>query len=129
MNALIITGNDLKRLMRERTSLFWIFVGPVIFTSFFGILFRPQPAGPAIVALVNHDQDAYVADTLTTLLKADKIILTRRDTVPSGEWALEVPKGAASAMAANKPVKIIFHSREEETSAERSLRLDRKSVV
>ena len=122
MNALIITGNDLKRLMRERTSLFWIFVGPVIFTSFFGILFRPQPAGPAIIALVNHDQDAYVADTLTTLLKADKIILTGRDTVPSGEWALEVPKDAASAMAANKPVKIIFHSREEETSAERSVR-------
>lgn len=122
MNALIIARNDLKRLMRERTAIFWIFLGPVIFTSFFGVLFKPQPAGPTIVALVNHDQDAYIADTLTTLLKADKIVLMKREAVPSGEWALEIPRDAASAMAANKPVKIIFHSGEEETSAERSLR-------
>ena len=33
----------IKRVFRERESLFWLFVGPVIFTVFFGLLFRPQP--------------------------------------------------------------------------------------
>ncbi len=122
MNALIIALTDLKRLMRERVALFWIFVGPLIFTTFFGILFRPQTARPVSVALVNHDQDSYIADTLTALLKADNIILTKTDTVPSGSWVLEVPQGAASAMAANQPVKVVLRAPEEENNAERSLR-------
>ena len=40
-NALVIAWYDAKRVLLEREMLFWIFLGPLIFVLFFGLLFRP----------------------------------------------------------------------------------------
>jgi len=40
-NVAVIAWSDIRRVLRERESLFWLFVGPLIFTIFFGLLFRP----------------------------------------------------------------------------------------
>ena len=45
-NVLVIAWSDIARVLRERESLFWLFVGPLIFTVFFGLLFRPQRTAP-----------------------------------------------------------------------------------
>ena len=41
--VLVIAWYDLKRVLGERVALFWIFVGPLIFTVVFGFLFQPSP--------------------------------------------------------------------------------------
>jgi ABC-2 type transport system permease protein len=123
VSALIIAWNDLKRLFRERAALFWIFVGPVIFATFFGILFKPQPTRRPTLVLVNEDADDTVVRALQTLLERDGVAVRRADRVESPDaLALVVPRGAKEGFAANRPVKPVFHARREETSTERTLR-------
>jgi len=43
MIPLIIALNTLKLAFRQREAVFWIFIGPLIFVTFFGILFKAQP--------------------------------------------------------------------------------------
>jgi energy-coupling factor transporter ATP-binding protein EcfA2 len=46
--ALMFIAQSLSiRLLRERESLFWLFVGPLIFTVFFGLLFRGRCERPS----------------------------------------------------------------------------------
>ncbi len=97
MTALAIARNDLKRLAREPVALFWIFVGPLIFTTFFGILFKPQPRKPVALLLVDHDEGRYIADALSALLKSDDLVVRRAEAAPAGQWALEIPAGSAAA--------------------------------
>lgn len=122
MNALAIAWTDLKRLFRERAALFWIFVGPVIFTTFFGILFKPQPDRPTVVTIVNRDATDRVAGKMAGLLQRDKLVVRRSDRAPEEGWAVEIPSGTGAALAAAKPVSVILHTSEEESTAELSLR-------
>ena len=122
MSALIIAWNDLKRLFRERAALFWIFVGPVIFTTFFGILFKPQPVRKPALVLVNEDTDDSVVRTLQGLLERDGVAIRRSDHLEPDTLALVVPRGASEGFAANRPVKPVFHAGREETGTERTLR-------
>lgn len=122
MNALIIAANGLKRILHDRSALFWIFVGPVIMVAFFGVLLKPQPERPTQLLLLNRDSDDYVARVLTAILTADKVEVARIQTAPAGRWTLEIPPHTAEAMAANQPAKAILHAGAEETSAERDLR-------
>jgi hypothetical protein len=67
MNALAIALTDLRRVLRDRAAVFWIFVGPVIFVVFFGILFPVETPRPTAVVIVNRDQDDFVARAVTVL--------------------------------------------------------------
>ncbi len=119
--ALLIAWNDLKLAFREPAWLFWIFVGPLLFTTFFGILFGPRPA-PGI-SLVNHDAGDYVARVLTLILDQDKIEVRSETAVGTKGFTLEIPEGAAKALAAGEAVKLVLHTPDEdETDAERRLR-------
>ncbi len=121
--ALVIALNDLRRLLRERSALFWIFVGPLLFTGFFGTLFRAQPERATTVSLVDHDAGGYVARVLTLILAQDKIEVKPASAVAGDRFVLEVPEGAALALAAGKPVKLVLHTPDEgETNLERRVR-------
>jgi ABC-2 type transport system permease protein len=122
LTALLIAANDLKRLFRERAALFWIFVGPVIFTTFFGVVFKPQPPRPPTLVLVNEDTDDHVARALQLLLERDGVAVRRSDRVAPAGFTLVVPRGAGESFAGNRPVKPVFHAGREETNTERSLR-------
>jgi ABC-2 type transport system permease protein len=122
LSALIIALNDLKRLFRERSALFWIFVGPVIFATFFGILFKPQPTRKPTLVLVNEDADDTVVRTLQALLERDGVAIRRSDRVLPDALTLVIPRGEKEGFAANRPVKPVFHAGREETGVERTLR-------
>ena len=122
MSALIIAWNDLKRLFRERSALFWIFVGPVIFATFFGILFKPQPTRRPTLVLVNEDADEYVARAVRALLERAGVAVRRSDRALPDARTLVIPRGAKEGFAANRPVKPVFHAGREETGTERTLR-------
>ncbi len=122
MNALIIALNGLRLTFRRPESVFWIFIGPLIFTTFFGILFKAQPPSPPRLDIVNEDRTDAVAADLTARLERDGIVVTRVRGVTAGRATLVVPAGAADALAAGRPPDLVLHAGEEETSAERDLR-------
>ncbi|HEX2343059.1 MAG TPA: ABC transporter permease [Vicinamibacterales bacterium] len=122
MNALSIAWLDLKRLMRERTALGWIFIGPVVFTIFFGMLFKPQPERQTTVAIVNHDVDDRVARAVGVLLEQDRVKVVQAQAIEAGRWSVEIPRDAAALFAAAKPMRLTLHAREEESTEERNVR-------
>jgi ABC-2 type transport system permease protein len=121
-SVLVIAWSDIRRVLRERESLFWLFVGPLIFTVFFGLLFRPQaPRRPAL-AVVNEDADAALAGAMTPLLEADGVHVTSATRIEDGNVTLVIPQGASEAVRAGKGVSLTLHAGQEETSGERNLR-------
>jgi hypothetical protein len=122
VTALLIAANDLRRLFGERAALFWIFVGPVIFTSFFGIVFKPQPPRRPAVVLVDQDADDRLARTLQILLDRDGVAVLRADHVDPARFALVIPRGAGASFDTGRPMKLVLHAGREETNTERSLR-------
>ena len=69
--VLVIAWYDIKRVLREPQSLFWLFVGPVIFTVFFGLLFRPETAQRPVLTVVNQDATDEIAGRVSALLEQD----------------------------------------------------------
>jgi ABC-type multidrug transport system permease subunit len=122
MNAIIIALNGLKLAVRQREALFWIFIGPLIFTTFFGILFKAQPPRPPTLDIVSEDRTAAVANDVASALQRDGIVVTRVTSVTEGRLTLVVPAGASDALAAHKKFDLTLHAGAEETPAERDLR-------
>ncbi len=122
MIPLIIALNTLKLAFRQREAVFWIFIGPLIFVTFFGILFKAQPPRPPSLDVVNEDRTDEVASDLTATLQHDGVVVTRVRTSIDGRPALIVPAGAAGALAAGRTFDLTLHSGAEETTAERDLR-------
>lgn len=121
-HVLVIAWYDLKRVFREREALFWIFVGPLIFTVFFGLLFRPAPVERPRLALVNQDATAELAQSLARLLEGDGITVQPVESVERDRLTLVVPRGAAAALRAGTKAEFVLHAGSEETSRERDLR-------
>ena len=121
-NVLVIAWSDIRRVLRERESLFWLFVGPLIFTVFFGLLFKPAaPSRPAL-AIVSQDAGPEVLRAISPLLEADGVSVSAKEAVESGRITLVVPAGAAEAIRAGKGVALTLHAGRDETNGERSLR-------
>jgi len=130
MNAvLVIAWSDIRRVLRERESLFWLFVGPLIFTVFFGLMFRPAAPRPPALAILNEDTDTAIAQAIAPLLAADGVTVSMVKTVAASHVTLAVPPGAAAAIRAGKGVAFTLHAGPEETSAERSLRFKIQKAV
>jgi len=121
VSILVIAWHDLRRRLRERVALFWMFVAPVLFVGFFGVLFRPTSPRPTTLTVVNQDADDYVARVLGTLLERNRIAVARADRVPDEGFSLVIPPGSAAGLAANKPLKPVFHTGREESNAERNV--------
>jgi ABC-2 type transport system permease protein len=119
--ALIIAWTDLRRVVRERQSLFWLFVAPLIFAVFFGVLLRPQQPRPTVVSIVDEDRPAPLAGELATMLSADGVRTRMVASAPASGFALVVPKGTAEALAADKPIQLVLKAGAEQTDAERRL--------
>ena len=122
MNALIIALNGLKLTFRHREAFFWIFIGPLIFTTFFGILFKPQPPRPLTLDMVSEDRIDTVADAVASTLQRDGVVVARVTGVAAGRATLVVSAGASDALAAHKKFDLTLHAAAEETAAERDLR-------
>jgi ABC-2 type transport system permease protein len=111
-----IAENDLRLLLRERGTLFWSFLGPVIFAAFFGLLFRDSPHArprPA-VRIENHDSGSFVAGAMGALL-ADEGLRVVKETGAAYKgtavpFVLVVAAGAAESLAAGRMPEWILRS-------------------
>lgn len=125
MMILTIAWHDLRRTFRSRAAFFWLFVGPLLFTSFFGTLMKPQTPRGTTVTVVNHDEGDYLARALTEALARDKIAVRPAVAAPglAAGFTVEVPAGAARELAAGRPVHLLLRTPDDEqTNAERRLR-------
>jgi ABC-type multidrug transport system permease subunit len=127
--VLVIAWYDLKRVFSERESLFWLFVGPVIFTVFFGLLFKPEPPRRPVLTIVNKDASDQLVRLVSPPLEQDGVTVRRADTVVAGRLTLVVPAGAFEAVEAGTPVEFVLHAGAEETSTERALRFKFQKAV
>ena len=121
-NVVVIAWSDIARTLRERESLFWLFVGPLIFTVFFGLLFRPQQQRRPALALVNQDTDEAVVRGLTPLLETDGLNVRRTTNTQPDRLTLVIPAGAAAAMREGRGVAYTLHASAEESDSERNTR-------
>jgi hypothetical protein len=118
--TLVIAANDLKRVFHEKSALFWIFGGPLLFTAFFGVLFTARPESRASVDLVAHERAEVLARALGVALELDGIEVRPVAAVAPGRFVIEIPEGADAAFSGSKLPKLVLHSPEEqETNLER----------
>lgn len=122
MNALLIAWNSIRLTLRTREAVFWIFVGPLIFTTFFGILFKPERPVPVTIDLVNEDAAGTVAADIASALERDGIVVTRASAIAPGRRTLVVPAGTSAALAAGTRIDLPLHTGTEETREEGNLR-------
>jgi hypothetical protein len=122
MNVITIALNGLQMILKQREAVFWIFVGPLLFVAFFGLLMKPQPRRPLAVDIVNRDRTDGVARELAAALMRDNVVVTPVEAISTDRLALVVPAGADEAVAQGKNPKLTLHAGAEETSAERDLR-------
>jgi ABC-2 type transport system permease protein len=128
-SVLVIAWNDLGRVLREREAIFWIFLGPLIFTLFFGFLFQPRPQQRPSIALVNLDASDEVARRLSALLEQDGVSVRSAQRVEPNRLVLEIPAGAAAAMRANAKLELTLHAAADETATERSIRFKAQKAL
>jgi len=120
--ALLIGWHDLTLVFRERQVVFWVFVAPLIFTTFFGLMYRERAPRPIEVALVNRDSTEQVARGLAQVLERERIVVRRVGQVVPGALTAEVPAGADATLATGTAPGIVLHAGAEESSAERTAR-------
>jgi ABC-type polysaccharide/polyol phosphate export permease len=122
MIAVYIALNGVRLALRSREAVFWIFVGPLIMATFFGVLFKPRPPSKLRVDIVNADVTGTVAGSIAATLEKDGIVVTNAAAVTPGRTTLVVPVGAAAALAAAQPLDLQLHTGAEETRADTDLR-------
>ena len=121
MKAWIIAVNEWKQLLREREAVFWIFIGPVIFVTFFGFLMKPQEPQPLRIAVLNQDRSERLADALTTLLEQEEVEVLRVEELPDSLRTLVIHEGATASLEAGEPIKLVLRTGEEASFQERNL--------
>jgi ABC-2 family transporter protein len=121
VNVLYIALNGLRLTFRSREGVFWIFIGPVIMATFFGILFKPQAPVKVRIDVVNQD-GGDLAARISESLQRDGILVSPAATVRRGQTTLVIPAGASAAMKEGQPLDLPLHTGTEETRAEADLR-------
>ncbi|MBD3337043.1 MAG: ABC transporter permease subunit [Candidatus Eisenbacteria bacterium] len=83
--TLMISANELRLTFRDRGSLIWIFVMPLVFASFFGFAMRSGGGGgdPRVSLHVVDLDGGAAARELASILDGEGFAVTVHDTMPS----------------------------------------------
>ena len=119
MKTLAIAREDLRMTLRDRSSIFWIFIAPFLWVFFFGFIARSQPAPDARVALTVLDEDdSEAAAKFITLLAAENFIVTEVKSaaeIPAGDdepaRVVTIPAGFGESLAQRRKVALPFRTR------------------
>ena len=107
---------DLRHTVRERSSIFWIFIAPFLWVAFFGTFNKPRdPAQLEVGLAVILGEDTPLANELVAGIQAEnfKVRVVKPGAPPlSGDDApthtLTIPAGFAAAIARGEKVKLEF---------------------
>ncbi|MCX6551396.1 MAG: ABC transporter permease [Acidobacteria bacterium] len=128
-SVLVIAWYDIKRVLRERESLFWIFVGPLIFTVFFGLLFKPSEPQRPKLAVINQDASDDVLRGIQPWMERNGVAVAPATTVVPGRFTLVIPAGAAADIRDGKAAAFTLHAGADESNAERNVRFKLQQAV
>jgi ABC-type Na+ efflux pump permease subunit len=114
MRILTLAREDLRLTLRDKSSIFWIFIAPFLWVFFFGFMSRPSDPTQTKVGLTVIVQEASpLADRFVEFLKAENFDLR---TVKPGEEppkdkeaparTLTIPVGFEGAIARREKVEL-----------------------
>src|SRR6185503_4984718 len=111
VRAMTLARQDLRLTLRDRSSIFWIFLAPVLWVYMFGSITRSTPT--RIRLQVVEVESSTLADRLVELLRAENFEVTvvpPGAPVPSGKDAparsVSIPAGFAGSIAARQKVTL-----------------------
>jgi ABC-2 type transport system permease protein len=110
--SLGIARNDLALTLRDRSSIFWIFIAPFLWVYFFGFLARPSDPSTVRVPLTVVQEDVSPqADAFVSLLESSGLSITRvrpGDGTDAAEAPrrVTIPAGFGEDIAARRPVTL-----------------------
>lgn len=120
MRILALAVQDLRLTLRDRSSIFWIFIAPFLWVFLFGFVSRSTPT--RIGLLVVEQEASPLADRLVDLLRAENFevaVVRPGETPPSGKdapaRAVTIPAGFSKSIAARQKVQLEL--REEERAS------------
>ncbi|MFO7653713.1 MAG: ABC transporter permease [Candidatus Krumholzibacteriia bacterium] len=120
-NIVFILRKDLQYMLRERETLLWVFVLPLLFFYFIGTItggFAGSGEGPTATPIAYYVPDGagHLADRLQQRLEAADFQVVRRDTLPpaglQGRW-ISLPPGFTDSVMVGTPAAVRFHPRAE----------------
>jgi len=129
VKVLAIAREDIRMTLRDRSSLFWIFVAPFLWVFFFGFIARAQQPSDARVGLtVVQEGDSAAARRFVELLAAENFtvsVVGSPAEFPAGDdtpaRVLTIPKDFGIAIAERRkivlPLKTRRNANEEATLA------------
>jgi len=109
---LTIARGDLILTLRDRSSIFWIFIAPFLWVYFFGFLARPaDPSANRVRLEVLQEDVSPQADAFVHLLEASGLAVTVTrpgDPAETGELprAVTIPAGFGESLAARRPITL-----------------------
>ncbi len=120
-----VARNDVRLMLRDRGTVFWSFVGPFLFMTFFGLLFRDSPAVKTRLTIRNADVSPAFATALTVLRRDDSISVKNaaNGADPADAFVLVIPPGSSDSLLAGRLPHLVLHTPEENpTPREQTLR-------
>lgn len=105
---------DLRLTLRDRSSIFWIFLAPFLWVWFFGFLARPaDPSGRQVSLTVFQEDVSAAAERMIELMKGAGLKLAV--VPPAGERpakaparSITIPAGFGESIAARRKVTLPF---------------------
>jgi ABC-2 type transport system permease protein len=123
--VLHVARNDVRLMLRDRGTIFWSFVGPILFMMFFGFLFKDTPDRPTRVEVRNEDRSPAFATAMELLLRDDglDVKVASPDSALGTGYSLVVVAGAADSLAAGRPPRLVLHTpNDDPTPREQALK-------
>lgn len=128
-NVFTIARQDLRLVLRDRAAVMWMFLLPIVFITFFGLVMGGGGQGKPVDAkvrltVVDHDR-GYLARALIDHLHGDRLELVELSpeeapASPDKIRTLVIPEGFTGSIAAGEKVTLRLE-KEPDTSAEAAL--------
>ncbi len=122
-----IARNDLRLVMSDKGAVMWLFLLPIVFATFFGLVMGggSNPAdAKAHLTVIDGDQGA-VARLLIDELESERLVLTHVDPAEKDSTldkirTLVLPSGLTEAVLAGEPTALLLE-KDPDTSTEAAL--------
>lgn len=122
-DALLIARHDLKVFLRQKETLLWTFLMPVVFFYFIGTVtqgFGPSGQGEEVLAVRTPPDAGFLAQEVEARLAQQGFTLTHPDQDPAAETPfdeaerrLALPAGFTAGVLAGEPQEVRFKQSEE----------------